>query len=69
MFVNRNVVGDEDPLGLLVVVGVEDLGVQGGGVVDDDQNLGLRVEIGPRTDGELVELEAAWVGHARQATR
>ena len=34
-----------------------------GRVVDDDQDLGLRVEVRPRTVEELLELEAARVGH------
>ena len=59
--VERDVVGDEDPA--LGVVLLEELGIDLGGVVDDDQHLGLGVEVGPRAVEDVVELEASWSGH------
>ena len=44
-------------------VALEDLVVDLGRVVDDDHDLGLRVEVGARADRQLVELEAARVAH------
>ena len=41
----------------------EDLVVDLGRVVDDDHDLGLGVEVGARAERQLVELEAARVGH------
>ena len=58
VLVDRRLVGDQHPVGALVLLHVEDLGVELGRVVDDDEDLGLRVEVGPRTVDELVELEA-----------
>ncbi len=62
--VERDLVADEDPLAVVDVVG--ELGARMGRVVDDDQDLGLGVEVRPRTGGELVEVEAAEAGHAPQ---
>src|SRR4051812_18350829 len=61
--VDRQVVVDEHPVGALELLEVEDLGVQRGGVVDDDHHLGLGVEVGPRPDDELVELVFAPFSH------
>src|SRR5580700_2112513 len=64
VLVDRGLVGEEHPFVALEVLHVEDLMVEIGGVVDDQQHLGLGVEVGPRTDRQLVELERAVVsGH------
>ena len=63
MLVDRRVLGDQHPVGAVEIVHVEDLVVDLGRVVDDDQDLGLGVEIGARADRELIELEAASVAH------
>ncbi len=42
---------------------LEQLGVDLGRVVDDDQHLRLRVEVGPGTVDEVLEVEAAQGGH------
>jgi hypothetical protein len=45
---------------------LEELGVDLGGVVDDDQDLGLRVEVGPGAIEDVVQLEASWRGHGAE---
>ena len=64
MLVDRRLVGDEHPVRALVVLHVEDLGVDVRRVVDDDHDLGLGVEVRPRSVDEVLELEAARVGHS-----
>ena len=54
----------QDPA--LAVVVLEELGIDLGGVVDDDEDLGLRVEVGPRAVEDVVELEASWRGHGAE---
>jgi hypothetical protein len=56
VLVDRDLVGDANPLGALVVLEVEDLLVERGRVVDDDQDLGLRVEVGPGLVEQLLDL-------------
>jgi len=46
VLVDRYLIGDADPVGPLELLHVEDLGVHFGRVVDDDQHLGLRIEVG-----------------------
>src|SRR5439155_20080667 len=67
--VEREVVGDEDPVGPLELLEVEDLGVERRRVVDNDHHLGLRVEIRARADDQLVELVVAIGCHARIYSR
>ena len=52
---------------LLLVL--DQLEVDMGGVVDDEDDLGLWVEVGARTGEELVDVEAAQGRHGREATR
>ena len=59
--VERDLVADEDPVAVVDVVG--ELRARVGGVVDDDQDLGLGVEVRPRASGELIQVEAAKTGH------
>ena len=63
LLVDRRLVGDEHPVGALEVLHVEDLGVEVGRVVDDDQHLGLRVEVRAGTDDDVLEVELSGVGH------
>ena len=63
VLVDRDVVGDQDPVRAFVLLHVEDLGIELGRVIDDDQHLGLRVEVGPRPVDQLVELEFARICH------
>src|ERR1700754_2733191 len=56
VFVDRHLVGEADPLGALVGLHVEDLLVDRGGVVDDHDDLGLRVEVGAGLDQQLLDL-------------
>src|SRR6185437_8958161 len=69
VLVDGRVVGDEHPVGGVEVACLEDLVIDLGRVVDDDQHLGLRVEVRAGTDRELVELKAARVLHCRVYTR
>jgi hypothetical protein len=62
--VDGQLVADEHPA--LAVVVLEELGIDLGGVVDDDQDLGVRVEVGPGAVEDVVELEASWRGHAAE---
>src|SRR5687768_12676903 len=61
--VQREVVRDENPVGALELLHVEDLGVHRRRVVHDDHDLGLRVEVRTRPDQEVVELKASLVSH------
>ena len=67
MLVHGQLVGDLHPVGALELLHVEDLGVELGRVVDDDQHLGLGIEVGPRPIAQFLELEAAWIGHGAGA--
>ena len=70
MLVDGSLVGHEDPLALVVVGSLEDLGADVGGVVDDDEDLGLRVHVGAGADDEVVQVEAAQgAGHAGSCSR
>ena len=70
VLVDGRLVGHEDPLALVVVGSLEDLGADVGGVVDDDEDLGLRVHVGAGADDEVVEFESAQgAGHARSCSR
>ena len=70
VLVDGRLVGHEDPLALVVVGSLEDLGADVGGVVDDDEDLGLRVHVGAGADDEVVQFEAAQgAGHARSCSR
>ena len=62
--VDRDLVGDQDPVRALEVLHVEDLRVDVGRVVDDDQHLGLRVEVRPRAVDDVVEVELSRIGHS-----
>src|SRR6185437_8847449 len=62
-FVDRRFVGDQHPVGAVEVLRLEDLVIDLGRVVDDDEHLGGRVEVGPGADRQLVELEAACILH------
>src|SRR5215207_6509130 len=57
---------ERHPVAVVDVVGQLRAGVRG--VVDDDQDLRLGVEVGPGTGGELFEVEAAKTSHAAQST-
>jgi hypothetical protein len=63
VLVDGDFVGDKYPLIRVELVHLKELMIDLGGVVDDDHDLGLRVEIAPGTQGELIEGEAAGVGH------
>src|SRR5437016_6012439 len=63
VFVERGLVGDKHPVGALELLRVEDLVVDLRRVIDDDQDLRLWVEVGARTDRELIHLEAPRVAH------
>ena len=67
VLVDGHLVGDQHPVGALELLHVEDLGVQLGGVVDDDEHLRLRIEVGARAVDELLELEAAGISHGAAA--
>ena len=54
--VDRDLVGDPHPLGALEALVLEYVLIDRRRVVDDDHDLRLRVHVGPRLDGELVEL-------------
>ena len=69
VFVDRRLVGEADPLGALVGLHVEDLLVDRGGVVDDDHDLGLRVEVGARLDQQLLDLVEVLLGVRRPSAR
>src|SRR5918994_7431547 len=56
LLVNRNLVADPHPLGSLVGLHVEHALVERGGVVDDHDDLGLRVEVGARANDQVVHL-------------
>src|SRR5918994_7861416 len=56
LLVNRNLVADPHPLGSLVGLHVEHALVERGGVVDDHDHLGLRVEVGARANDQVVHL-------------
>ena len=58
VLVDRYLVRDADPVRPLELLHVEDLGVQFGRVVHDDQNFGLRIEVGARAVEDVVQLEA-----------
>ncbi len=64
VFVDRHLVGDPHPVGALVGLHVEDLLVERGRVVDDDDHLGLRVEVGAGLHEQLLDLVEV-VGTAR----
>ena len=64
MLVHGNLVGDLHPIGPLELLHVEDLGVELGRVVDDDEDLGLGVEVRAGTVDQIVQLNAAWVSHS-----
>src|SRR6266511_2831471 len=56
LLVDRHLIRDPDPLGALVGLHVEDALVDRRRVVDDHQDLGLGIEVGPRADRQLLEL-------------
>ena len=62
--VDGQLVAEKDPA--LAVVVLEELGVDLRGVVDDDQDLGLRVEVGPGAIEDVVQLEASWRGQGAE---
>src|SRR4051794_21309221 len=62
VLIDRDLVGDPHPLGALVGLHVEDLLVERGRVVDDDQDLGLRVEVGPGLHQQLLDLVEVLLG-------
>src|SRR4051794_8135372 len=67
--VERDVVADEDPVAALGAL-LEDVLVHLRGVVDDEQHLGLRVEVGAGAVEDVLEVEAAGGGHGvRLCTR
>ena len=68
VLVDRRVVAEQDPLGALLLV-LDQLEVDVGRVVDDQDDLGLGMEVGARTGEELVDVEAAQGRHGREATR
>jgi GTP:adenosylcobinamide-phosphate guanylyltransferase len=57
VLVDRDVVGDADPVDPLVLLHVEDLLVDRGRVVDDHDDLGLGVEVGAGPDDELIQVD------------
>ena len=63
------VVAEQDPLRAVVLFVLDQLEVDVGRVVDDQDDLGLGVEVGARTGEELVDVEAAQGRHGREATR
>ena len=56
VLVDRRLLGDPHPVSALVGLHVEDLLVDRGRVVDDDDDLGLGVEIGAGLDQQLLDL-------------
>jgi hypothetical protein len=63
VLVDGDLVGDHDPV---PAVAREELGVDVGAVVDHDHDLRVGVHVGSRAGDELVELDAADVGHRRR---
>src|SRR3954449_107935 len=64
-FVDGNVVADQDPVGPLELLHVEDLGVDRRGVVDDHEDFGLRAEVGARAADQILEVVASVLCHRR----
>ena len=61
--VHGHLVGDQHPVGALELLEVEDLAVDRGRVVHDHDDLGLRIQVAAGAQQQVVELEAAVVGH------
>src|SRR4051812_42310589 len=59
--VEGDVVAEEDPVAPVAAL-LEDVLVDLRGVVDDEEHLGLRVEVGPGTVEDVLELESAGAG-------
>src|SRR5215204_5236840 len=62
--VDGHLVAEQDPVPVVGCVVLEQLAVEGGGVlVDDEEDLRVRVVVRPRPGEEVVELKAADGGH------
>ena len=66
LLVDDDLIRDLNPVRALEVLHVEDLAVQLGRVVDDDQDLGLRIEVDPWAGDDL--LEGVALGHRPRYT-
>src|ERR1700733_16115430 len=66
VLVDRDLVGDPHPVGSLIGLHVEDLLVDRGGIVDHDDDLGLRVEVGAGLDQQLLDLVEIVLGARHQ---